>query len=380
VIPWIKTGELSDGYVAEYEERINQEAIQNSAAKILPRGTILMAMYGATVGALGMLTEPAACNQASCAMVANPEVCDGRWLFYALRNDREKIVSLATGAAQQNLNVGTIRNFRYLTPPLLEQRAIAEVLGALDDKIAANTKLVNTLDQYFISQWLALIAQSVAPSGTLSEYLAEAIAGDWGSESVSDLASEDVYCVRGADIFSLQSSQLGKTPSRFIQTRSLLRRNTRHGDIVVEMSGGSPTQSTGRSALITHQLLLHAVKPIVSSNFCKVIRAIDSSNSYAIYAMLRCDWSNDLFFQYENGSTGIKNLAFKEYATRRPVPSISPEQLASFNIVSTDLFQAAQSAANESGTLTELRDTLLPQLMSGKLRVKDAETAVEEVL
>ena len=100
-----------------------------------------MAMYGATVGKLGILTEAATCNQASCAMIADPETCDPQWLFYALLNDREMIISRANGAAQQNLSGATIKKFQFLAPTLGEQQAIAKVLGALDHKIAANFSL-----------------------------------------------------------------------------------------------------------------------------------------------------------------------------------------------------------------------------------------------
>src|SRR5699024_4911517 len=140
-IPWIKTGELHDAYVTQYEECITQEGLENSSAKLLPQDTILMAMYGATVGALGMLAEPATCNQASCALIANLQECHPRWLFYRLLDDRDRIVSYATGAAQQNLSGTLIRDLKYRVPSLEEQRAIAEVLGALDDKIEANRKL-----------------------------------------------------------------------------------------------------------------------------------------------------------------------------------------------------------------------------------------------
>ena len=145
-IPWVKTGDLLDTYVSSYSEYISDRGLQESSAKILPADTVLMAMYGATVGALGILSEEATCNQASCALITDPEVCNPRWLFYALLNGRNYIVSQATGAAQQNLSGKTIRQFRFLTPPISEQRAIAEVLGALDDKIAANNKTIQLAD------------------------------------------------------------------------------------------------------------------------------------------------------------------------------------------------------------------------------------------
>src|SRR5690606_40287303 len=68
-VPWVKTGELKDSYIFDTEEKITESAIRGSSAKKLPVGTVLMAMYGATVGALGMLGREATCNQACCAMI-----------------------------------------------------------------------------------------------------------------------------------------------------------------------------------------------------------------------------------------------------------------------------------------------------------------------
>jgi type I restriction enzyme S subunit len=81
-IPWIKTGELHDGYVDDAEEYITEAGINESAAKIFPENTILMAMYGdgRTITSLGILRNPAATNQACCAMIADPSKCDSRGL------------------------------------------------------------------------------------------------------------------------------------------------------------------------------------------------------------------------------------------------------------------------------------------------------------
>ena len=87
-IPWVKTGELKDSkvYPDEVEEWITEEAIKNSSAKIFPKNTILMAMYGdgKTIGSLGILVEPSASNQACSALIHNPKVCDPAFLLYAM--------------------------------------------------------------------------------------------------------------------------------------------------------------------------------------------------------------------------------------------------------------------------------------------------------
>ena len=102
-IGWVKTKELVDGFITSTEEVITEQAVAASSAKLLPSDTILLAMYGATVGMLGILSKEMTCNQACCALLVKPEF-DRDFLFYQLLAHRKQLQGLATGAAQQNLS------------------------------------------------------------------------------------------------------------------------------------------------------------------------------------------------------------------------------------------------------------------------------------
>jgi Type I restriction modification DNA specificity domain len=151
-IPWVKTQELTDRVLHETTEHITEEALADSSAKLLPAGTVLVAMYGATAGQLGILGRPMACNQACCALVVDGTKTDARFLYYALLAERPRLKSLANGAAQQNLSVGVVANLQLAMPPLRKQQAIAEVLGALDDKIEASIRLVELTDELWTGE------------------------------------------------------------------------------------------------------------------------------------------------------------------------------------------------------------------------------------
>ncbi|MCX2778622.1 restriction endonuclease subunit S [Microbulbifer thermotolerans] len=144
---WVKTKELSDSFIKQTEETITEEAIKKSSAKLLPANTVLMAMYGATVGKLGILENEMACNQACCALIVDPSIADYRYLFYLLANQRGKIQSLATGAAQQNLSSKQIKQFEFPFPPIEVQRKVAEIIGSIDKKIQLNHQINQTLEQ-----------------------------------------------------------------------------------------------------------------------------------------------------------------------------------------------------------------------------------------
>jgi len=144
---WIKTQELKDCNIYDTDEHITDAALKNSSAKIYPKNTISMAMYGATVGKLGIMKSECATNQACCNMVVDSTKADYRFLFYSLLYRREELIGLASGAAQQNLNVGVISNFRINLPTLSEQKAIAATLSALDDMIELNNQINKNLEE-----------------------------------------------------------------------------------------------------------------------------------------------------------------------------------------------------------------------------------------
>lgn len=145
-IPWIKTMEIRDGYIYDSEEKITESGLQNSSAKFVPKESVLIAMYGATVGRVGYLKIDSTTNQAACALVVNSEITNPKWLYYSILATRDSLIDKANGAAQQNISVSIVRNHQIKYIPLKEQERIAGILGSLDDKIEANTRLIQTLD------------------------------------------------------------------------------------------------------------------------------------------------------------------------------------------------------------------------------------------
>ena len=135
-IPWLKTGDLNDGYVSEIPESITEEAVANSSAKINPIGSILIAMYGATIGKLGILTYPASTNQACCACIKYFAIIQS-YLFYFLLSHRAAFIAKGGGGAQPNISKEIIVNTLIPLPPLAEQQRIVakieELFSILDD-------------------------------------------------------------------------------------------------------------------------------------------------------------------------------------------------------------------------------------------------------
>jgi restriction endonuclease S subunit len=150
-IPWVNTGDLSDSWIDDVPKKVSQEAIKDhSALKIYPTGTLLIALYGATIGKLGILARPAATNQA-CFAMARPKAVEPTFLLYWFLGNRENLVAMSYGGGQPNISGELIRNLRVSLPPLTEQRAIAAFLdretARIDALIGHKERLIALLEE-----------------------------------------------------------------------------------------------------------------------------------------------------------------------------------------------------------------------------------------
>lgn len=150
-IPWIKSGDLNDGNVSEATEFITEEALKSSSAKLFPAGTLMIALYGATIGKLGILTIDAATNQAVCGIFV-PEGVETKYLFYFLLQHRRELIKQGAGGAQPNISQGIVRDIEVPIPPLPEQRRIVarieELFSRLDAGVAALRHAKAQLQRY----------------------------------------------------------------------------------------------------------------------------------------------------------------------------------------------------------------------------------------
>ena len=139
-IPWLKTGDLTDGYIYDIPETITDKALDETSVKLNPSGSVLIAMYGATIGKVGILTCPATTNQACCACVGYNAVTQ-KYLFYFLLSHKEEFVKMGGGGAQPNISKEKITATLIPIPPIAEQNRITnevEHLIALIESIEFN--------------------------------------------------------------------------------------------------------------------------------------------------------------------------------------------------------------------------------------------------
>ncbi|TVR76510.1 MAG: restriction endonuclease subunit S, partial [Chitinophagaceae bacterium] len=141
-IPWLMSGEVSQGEIFKARNFITEKGLKNSSAKLFPINTVLVAMYGATAGQVGILKFEACTNQAVCGILPNNKTIP-EYLFYCFLSKKEELVSQAVGGAQPNISQIKIRNTKIPLPPLPEQQRIVSILDtcfAAIDKAKSNAE------------------------------------------------------------------------------------------------------------------------------------------------------------------------------------------------------------------------------------------------
>lgn len=158
-IPWVKTGDLKTQYVPEGIECITEEGLDNSSAKLFPPNTVLVAMYGATIGACSILPYEAATNQACAAFLPNENVLP-TYLYYFLSSKREQFVKDGVGGAQPNISAGYLKNVQFGLIPMQQQIDIVEKLDKVEKLIALRKEQLAKLDELVKSRFVELFGDT----------------------------------------------------------------------------------------------------------------------------------------------------------------------------------------------------------------------------
>jgi type I restriction enzyme S subunit len=145
-IPWVKSGELNKGVIYDTEEKITEEAIKNSSAKIFPKGTLLIALYGATIGKLAFLGVDAATNQAVCGIYQNENI-DSKYLYNFLFNKKQDLVNQGIGGAQPNISQTILKKLEIPFPPIEIQQAIVSKIEELFSELDKGIEDLKTAQQ-----------------------------------------------------------------------------------------------------------------------------------------------------------------------------------------------------------------------------------------
>lgn len=324
---------------------------------------------------------------------------DSKFVYYNLFSD-DFFTHMMKGAKGTKMPRGDKSQIlEYLIPDFDKptQQKIASVLSSLDSKIELNNRInaeleamAKTLYDYWFVQfdfpnekgkpykssggkmvWNEELKREV-PVGwevkLLGHWINNDKSGDWGKDVLEGNYTERVYCIRGADINGLNGLGELKSPERYILEKNL-HKTLEPGDLIIEISGGSPTQSTGRLAFITEETLSRFDAPIICSNFCKAVTLKNKKQLYNFVYHWKSVYEAGVLFGYEGKTSGIKNLLFESFVCSHY--TVVPEKSVTdkFYDVMEKLEVKKQKNLKENQKLTELRDWLLPMLMNGQVKV-----------
>ena len=193
-IPWVKTGDLKNQYVPTGIECITEEGLNNSSAKLFPTNTVLVAMYGATIGACSILPYEASTNQACAAFLPNEKVMP-TYLYYFLSSKKEQFIKDGVGGAQPNISAGYLKSVQFDLIPMQQQVKMVGTLDKVSELISLRKEQLAKLDQLVKSRFIELFGDPMAnPMGWDRVNISAVVRG---KVSNGFFAKRDDYCDDG---------------------------------------------------------------------------------------------------------------------------------------------------------------------------------------
>ncbi len=254
-IPWIKTGDLKCEYLYEAEDYITEDGLRNSSAKMYPLDTVLIAMYGATIGATSILKIEACTNQA-CAAFKKSEKVIPEYLYYFFKGQKEKFVKDGVGGAQPNISVGYLKNVEIEVPAIEEQEEIVDILDKVNRVVEQRIRELEEFDNLIKSRFVEMFGDAVAnpmhwPTKKLEDLSVQINSGNTPKGGSENYVEEGITFFRSQNVWK---DRLEMDDIAYIDAEthaSMKRSSLKHGDILMTKTGRINTEnsSLGRAAL-----------------------------------------------------------------------------------------------------------------------------------
>jgi len=362
-IPWLSVVDFNNDQrtVTETEKTITQLGLEKSSTKLLKKGQLIISARG-TVGQLAQLGRDMTFNQSCYGLDGIESKLSNDFGYYLLKHSVSNIQSNAHGSVFDTITRNTFDNIETQIPESLpEQQAIASILSSLDDKIELNLQMNKTLEEMAMTLYKHWFVDfGPFKDGAFVESELGLIPDGWEVKRLGDLAvfkngkglkSESKIDTGEFDVFG-SNGVIGRTD---------------------QVMFASPVVAIGRVGA-NYGEVHYSIKPCWISDNAVTVQPTNQESFWWLLQTLRLiDYSN---FVAGSAQPLITQGAIKEVKSAVP----NEEELKVFSKRLDSLFNQINSNIFENQTLTNLRDTLLPKLISGEVRVKDAEQTLAEVL
>lgn len=359
-VPIVRVKDLRDGVVSlESPLRVHRSVSERHSRTVLHGGELLVSLVGSVGQAAIAPPEASGWNVARAIAVLRPKGVTADWLKFCFKTQevQAQIAASLNTTVQATLNLSDLKRIRVSFPPEDVRRRITEVLGVLDDKIAANIRTTAQVDEF------------------LAALFERHVRGGAAEVALGDVAGVNMETVRPGEGFLryIDISAVGQGVYEFPELSdwsdapSRARRKVRTGDTL---------WSTVRPNRRAHALILSSDSRLVASTGLAVLTPLSVGSAYLYEATRRLAFARYL----ESVAEGSAYPAVRaERFLEAPIPMFDKAAREEFEGLASGLRKRAHLATEENRALAATRDALLPGLMSGKLRVRDAERVAEEV-
>lgn len=381
-------------------KQVSQQELENNFVP-LDENSLLLGING-TLGNMAFYNgENIMLGKSSAYLNFKSDINKFYYYYFQLPGVQKYFYDVATGSTIKNLSLKSLQDFEVPVPSKSEYRKIAAVLSALDDKIELNNQInaeleamAKTLYDYWFVQFdfpnndgkpykssggkmvYNEVLKREIPKGwevtVFNDWINKTKTGDWGKEEVEGNYTERVHCVRGADINGLNGKGDVKAPVRYI-LKNNLSKALQPNDFIVEISGGSPVQSTGRIAFLSNESFQRFDSHVICSNFCKAVSLKNESYAFNFKNEWQRLYDAGVFFGYEGKTSGIKNFLFDSFMNSYHIVKPPKELAQKYHQFATSLEKKKQYNLLQNQELAQLRDWLLPMLMNGQVTVGEVE-------
>jgi type I restriction enzyme S subunit len=385
-IPWVRTQEVNFNRIFDAEIKISEEGLNNSSAKWIPENSVIIAMYGATAGKVAINKIPVTTNQACCNLIIDNYKADYRFIYYNILSRFSSIANMAIGGAQQNLNAGMIKDLPVYLPDLPTQTSIAEILSSLDDKIELNNKInqeLENLAQTLFKQWFIDFEfpnKNGEPYKSSGGEMVDSELGEipkgWGVGKFGDLVDIiNGYAFKSKDFNDISNEGILKirningivvdiVNTDYVSSEVVRKLNNKFkiqaGDILIAMTGAEVgkigvTPESDKSLWLNQR-----VGKVVPKNKAQISFIHTMFNVLNLTEVVRNEAMGSA--QPNISSQGIEKIKLL-------IPSIN--LMNDYSSMFTKKYELFYKSLKENQELVDLRDTLLPKLISGELEINE---------
>ncbi len=334
-IPWVKSGELRESIINDTEEHVTEAALKETSVKLIPAGALLLAMYGATVGRLGILGVPATTNQAVCHIVPDPKVAEVRYVFHALSSQFLSLVARGVGGAQPNISQGIIKDLILPLPPLPEQRRIAEVLDRAEALRAKRRAALAQLDDLTQAIFLDLFGDPVTnPKGWPLRKIRDLLESASYGTSEKSGATGEFPVLRMNNITRTGGMDLSDLKFMDVPPAQRERYLVRVGDVLFNRTNSA--ELVGKTAIVRE------VKPMAYAGYLVRLRVSNDNSPEYLSSFLNTGYAKRMLRGMCKSIIGMANInATEVQAMSIPQPPLALQQDFARRIAAVEKLKAA---------------------------------------